>query len=46
MLQSYYRKFFTREAAVFSPRLKKTFGFIFLLFSVGFAVWYPLAALF
>jgi len=26
--------------------MKKVFGFLFLLFSVGFAVWYPLADLF
>jgi hypothetical protein len=29
-----------------SPAMKKVFGLIFLLFSVGFAVWYPLADLF
>gem|GEM_PF-6388726 len=29
-----------------SPAMKKVFGFLFLLFSVGFAVWYPLADLF
>jgi len=29
-----------------SPTMTKIFGLIFLLFSVGFAVWYPLANLF
>ncbi len=28
-----------------TPSYKKALGFIFLLFSAGFAVWYPLANL-
>jgi len=28
-----------------SPSLKKSLGVLFMLFSAGFAVWYPLANL-
>ena len=40
-----YNYIHTRSLPMFPTNYKKSLGLIFLLFSAGFAVWYPLANL-